>query len=100
MKSVNNKRHYAKKFRRKCFYGVHCVKTVRIRRFSGAYVLAFELNMEIYSPNIFNQPECEKIRTRKTPNTGSSHAVVIAMIKIVIVHSFGKIIRKKNETYL
>ena len=77
LKSVNNKRHYAKKFKRTCFYGVHCVKTVRIRSFSGVYFLAFELNMVIYSPNICNQSKCEKIRTRKTPNTGSSHEVVI-----------------------
>ena len=43
-----------------------CVKSVRIRSFSGLYFPAFWLNI---------QSECGKIRTRKTPNTDTFHTV-------------------------
>ena len=49
----------------------HCVKSVRIRSFSGPYFPAFELN----SACLRIQFEYEKIRTRKTQNTGTFHAV-------------------------
>ena len=45
----------------------HCVKSVRIRSFYGLYFPAFGLNMERYVKN--------KIRTRKTPNMDTFHAV-------------------------
>ena len=32
-------------------YDHHCVKTVRIRSFSGSYFPAFDLNTEIYRVN-------------------------------------------------
>ena len=47
---------------------VHCMKSVRIQRFSGLYFPAFGLNTERYSVYLRIQSECEKIWTRKTPN--------------------------------
>ena len=48
---------------------IHCVKTVRVRRFSGPYFPPFVLNTERYSVSLHIQSECGKIRTRKTTNT-------------------------------
>ena len=42
------------------------MKSVHIRSFRGPYFLAFGLNTE---------SECGKIRTRKTPNMNTFHAV-------------------------
>ena len=42
---------------RKRLKNTHCIKSVRIRRFSGPYFPAFGRN----------KSECEKIRSRKTP---------------------------------
>ena len=54
---------------------LHCVESVHIRSFSGLHFPAFELNMEIHGLNLRIQSECGKIRTRKTPNTDTFHAV-------------------------
>ena len=54
---------------------IHCVKSVRIRSFSGPYFASFELNTETYS-------ECGKIRTRKGPNMAFFHAVIIYTFKL------------------
>ena len=54
----------------------HCVKSVRIRSYSGPYFPAFERNTERYGVCLHIQLECGKIRTRRTPNTGTFHAVV------------------------
>ena len=53
----------------------HCVKSVRIRSFSGPYFPTFGLNTERYSESLRFQSECGKIRTRKTPNTATFYAV-------------------------
>ena len=53
----------------------HYVKSVRIWGFSCMYFLTFELNTKRYS-------ECEKIRTRKTLNTGPFHIVQLICIAI------------------
>ena len=53
----------------------HCVKSVCIRRFSGPYFPAFELNMERYSLSLRIQSECGKIRARKIPNMDIFYAV-------------------------
>ena len=55
----------------------HCVKSVRIRSFSGLYFPTFRLNGDRYSVSLRIQSECEKIRTRKTPNTDTFHVVTI-----------------------
>ena len=51
------------------------VKSVRIRSFSGPYFPAFGLNTERHSVFLCIQSERGEIRTRKTPNTDSFHAV-------------------------
>ena len=57
--------------------------SVRIRSFSGSYFPAFELNTERYSLSLRIQLKYEKIRTKKTPNTDTFHAV--SMIASVIL---------------
>ena len=55
----------------------HCVKSVRNRSFSGPYFPAFGLNTVRYGVSLRIQSECEKIRTRKTPNTDTFYAVEV-----------------------
>ena len=59
---------------------IHCIKSVRIRNFSGPYFPAFGLNMARYyvSPHI--QFKCGEIPTRKTPNTDTFHAVIVNLL--------------------
>ena len=52
----------------------HRVKSVRICSFSGLSFSAFGLNTERYSLSLRIQSEYEKIRIRKTPNTGTFNA--------------------------
>ena len=59
---------------------MHCVKSVRIRSFSGPYFLVFGLNTERYRVSLRIQSECVKIRTRKTPNTGTYYAVMVSNV--------------------
>ena len=58
----------------------HCVKSVRIRSFSGPYFPAFGLSTERYSVSLHIQSECGKMPTRKTPKTDTFHAVEMAPI--------------------
>ena len=54
----------------------HCVKNVRIRKFSGSHFPAFGLNTEQrYGVSLPIQSKCGKIRTRKTSNTYTFQAV-------------------------
>ena len=55
------------------------VKSVRIGSFSGPYFPAFGLNTEMYFVNFCIQSECEKIRTRKNPNTYNFYTMFIVM---------------------
>ena len=55
---------------------VPCVKSVRIRSYSGPHFSAFGLNTERYSVSPRIQSECEKMRSRITPNTDTFYAVV------------------------
>ena len=55
--------------------GNHCVKSVSIQSFSGSYCPEFGLNTERYSVSLRIQSERGKIRTRKTPNMDTIHAV-------------------------
>ena len=43
--------------------------------FSGPYFPAFGLNAEKYGVTLRIQSKCEKIRTRKYPNTDTFHTV-------------------------
>ena len=54
------------------------VKGVRIRSYSGLYFPAFGLNTERYGVCLRIQSECQKIRTRITPNTDTFHAVLLS----------------------
>ena len=56
---------------------MYCVKSVRIRSYSGPYFPAFELNMERYSVSFSVQSICGKIRTRITPNTETFYAGMV-----------------------
>ena len=47
---------------------IQCVKSVRIRSYSGPYLAAFRLNI---------QSECRKIGTRITPNMDTFHVMII-----------------------
>ena len=58
---------------------MHCLKSVRIRSYSGLHFPAFGLNMERYGVSEeFHgiQSECGKIWTRITANTNAFHAVM------------------------
>ena len=46
----------------------HCVKSVRIRNYSGPHFSAFWLNRERYGLFLRIQSQCGKMRTRITPN--------------------------------
>ena len=58
----------------------HCVNSARIWSFSGPCFPAIKLNTERYSVFSDIQPEYEKIRSRKSPNTDTFDAVLIARI--------------------
>ena len=45
----------------------HCVKSVRIRSYSGPHFPTFGLNTERYSVSLRIQSKCRKMRTRITP---------------------------------
>ena len=51
------------------------MKSVRIWSFSSPYFPAFGLNTERYKISLHTESKCGKIRTRKTPNTDTFHAV-------------------------
>ena len=53
----------------------HCVKSVRIRSYSGPYFPAFGLNKARYGVSLRVQSEYGKKRTRITPNTNTFHSV-------------------------
>ena len=73
----------------------HCLKSVRIRSFSGPYFAAFRLNREINSVNLHIQSECEKMRTRKTPNTDTFYVVYLGHKQRKIRQSFAELIEYK-----
>ena len=57
--------------------GLYCVKSIRVQSFFGPYFLAFELNTEKYGVSLRTQSKCGKIRTRKSPNAETFHAVKV-----------------------
>ena len=52
----------------------HCVKSVRIRSYSGPHFTGFGLNTERYGVSFRIQSESGKMHTRITPNTDTFHA--------------------------
>ena len=63
---------------------IHCMKSVRIRSYSGPYFLAFALDKERYGVSLRIQSECGKIRTRLTPNTDTLYTMIARLEKINI----------------
>ena len=66
-----------------------CVKSVRIRSFSGPYFPPFGLNTERYSVSFCIQSECGKIQIRKTPNTDTFRAVYNILLNYSYVKPSG-----------
>ena len=60
---------------------IHCVKSIRIRSFSGPDFPAFGLNTERYRLFFRIQHECGKIRTRKTPDTDTFHEKIVVILQ-------------------
>ena len=61
---------------------LHCVKSVRIRSYSGPYFPTFGLNTQRYSASLRTQSECGKMQTRITPNQNTFHAVLVFYNKV------------------
>ena len=57
------------------------MKSVRIRSFSSPHFPAFGLNLEGFEVSLRIQSDDGKIRTRKTPNTDTFHAVFLSSWK-------------------
>ena len=66
----------------------HCVKSVRIRSYSGPHFSAFGLNAERYSVSLRIQSKCGNMRTRITPNKDTFWAVKYKNHSFITVHSF------------
>ena len=62
----------------------HCVKSFRIRSYSGPHFPAFGLNTERYGVSVRIQSKCKKIRTSITPNKDTFHAVNATVIEGVL----------------
>ena len=61
---------------------IHCVKSVRIRSYSGPHFPAFGLNTERFAGSLRIQSECGKMPTRITPNRDTFYAVIMMQRKI------------------
>ena len=59
------------------FYSMLDLREKCIRSFSGPYFPSFRMNTERYGISLRIQKKCEKIRTRKNPNTNTFHAVLV-----------------------
>ena len=62
----------------------HCVKSVRIRSYSGTHFLVFGLNTERYRASHRIQSERGKMWIRITPNTDTFHAVTHFKISVTV----------------
>ena len=58
------------------FNELRCVKSARIRSYSGPCFPAFGLNMERYGVTLSVQSECGKMRTGVTANTDTSRSAI------------------------
>ena len=73
-----------------CFDNSHCVKSDRIRSYSGSHFPSSRLNTERYSVSLGIQYECGKIRTITTPNTDTFDVVFNSTPKCKISEHFAK----------
>ena len=55
----------------------HCVKSVRIWGYFSLHFPAFGLNTERCGVSLHIQSECEKMKTRITPNMDTFHTVYV-----------------------
>ena len=74
---IHMKRHYVLQKEVSFQDAIHCVKSVRIRSFSGLCFPAFGLKTERYELSLCIQSKCGKMWTRKTPNTDTLYAVIL-----------------------
>ena len=56
---------------------VHCLKSVRMRSYSGPHFTAFGLNTVRYFVSLHIQSKCGKMGTRITPHIDTVSAVVL-----------------------
>ena len=63
-------------------FDMHCVKSVRIRSYSGPHFPAFRLKTERYFLSLRIQSECGKMRTIITPNTDTFYSVMLLSIPL------------------
>ena len=76
---------------------IHCVKSDRIRSYSGLHFPAFGLNTERCGLSLHIQSECGKMPTRITPNTDTFHGVISFKLSWVLDDS--SIIIYQNEAF-
>ena len=66
------------------FRTCHCMKSVRIRSYSGPHFPAFGLNTKKYSVSLRIQSECGKMRTRIAPNRRFSYTGNWELVKSIV----------------
>ena len=74
-----------------------CVKSVRIRSYSGPHFLAFELNTVRQGVSLRIQTKCGRMWTRITPNRDTFYAVNVATIFPFVLKV---IVKLEIETYV
>ena len=85
----------------------HCVKSVRIRSYSGPHFHAFGLNMERYGVSLRIQYECGKMRTRITPNKvtfckGSHYKLgqqILLQLGPTVITNCGRFVINRDSCY-
>ena len=75
---------------------MHCVKSVRIRSYSGPHFSAFRLNKEIHTVPLHIQSKCGKRRTRINPNMDTLY-VVMESLKITFTDFYISCIKYVND---
>ena len=85
---------------------LHCIKSFRIRSYSGPQFPAFGLNTERYSVSLLVQSKCGKIRIRINSNTETFYALLVTIPQFVkqnqclTGHSFVSVAYIKNKAQL
>ena len=82
------------------FWMIQCIKSARIRNYSGPYFPAFGLNTERYGVSLRIQSKCGKIRIRITPNADTFHAVMVLMSKEIQCRLLTKLLAPLNDKKL
>ena len=70
------------------FMPSHCVKSVRIRRYSGPHFPTFGLNTERYPVSLRIQAECGKVRTRITTDTFHAVSTLLLSYFLELISSY------------